>query len=280
MKIVFWDSNVHWDDVNVRNGDPSTLLEPGDPGYVPDPTSASFPASKPKRKPSMPKSDFIKKRDAQFSDQLTLFKLNIGGYATALGLTAPQTAAHAADADYFAYTLAVQQVCSNCSEQWTAWKDLMRDGGDPGTAPATGVFPTAVPAVAPGIERRFRDLVRQAKAHANYTPAIGEALGIEGPVHAGPDFATFKPVLTLRISGGQSLVGWGWQGQSAFLDLIEIHVNRGTGYQLLAMDTTPDYLDTFAAPAGGAKWTYKAIYRVGDQRVGQWSDEASITVAG
>jgi hypothetical protein len=122
--------------------------------------------------------------------------------------------------------------------------------------------------------------VRQSKAHANYTPPIGEALGIEGPEQSGPDFSTFKPVLTLRLSGGQVLAGWGWQGQGAFLDMIEIHVNRGAGYQMLAFDTTPDYLDTFAAPAGGQKWTYKAIYRLGDQRVGQWSDEASITIAG
>ena len=220
MRIAFWDAGLHLDDPNLIWGDPSYLLEPGDPGYVADPTSASFPASKPKRKPSMPKTDFIKNRDTDFSAQLTLFKLNIGGYATALGLTPAQVTTQAADADYFAYALAVQHVCSNCSEQWTAWKDLMRDGGDPGTAPATGVFPTAVPAVAPGIERRFRDLVRQAKAHANFTPPIGQALGIEGPVQTGPDFSTFKPVLTLRISGGQSLVGWGWQGQSAFLDLM------------------------------------------------------------
>ena len=281
MKIALFDSGLHFDDPNLRWGDPSILLEPGDPGYVPDPTSASYPASQPKRKPSMPKSDFVKKRDTQFSDQLTLFKLNIPGYSAAFALTAPQTAAQAADADYFPYGLAVQQVCSNCSQQWTAWKDLMRDGGDPGTAPTTGVFPTPAPAVvAPGIEARFRALVKQIKAHANYTPAIGEALGIEGAAQSGPDFSTFKPVLKLKLSGGQAFVGWDWQGESAFLDQIEIHVNRGTGYVLLATDTTPGYLDTFAAPAGGAKWTYKAIYRVGDQRVGQWSDEASITVAG
>ena len=282
MKIALFDSGLHWDDPNLRWGDPSILLEPGDPGYVSDPTSASFPAtSTPKRKHTMPKSDFIKARDAQFADQLLLFKTNIGGYSAALALTAPQVSAQAVDADYFAYALAVQQTCSNCSQQWTTWKDLMRDGGDPGTAPVTASFPTPAPAVvAPGIEARFRALVRQIKAHANYTPAIGEALGIEGAAQTGPDFSTFKPVLKLKLSGGQPFVGWDWQSQSAFLDQIEIQVNRGTGYVLLATDTTPGYLDTAPAPAGGAKWTYKAIYRVGDQRVGQWSDEASITIAG
>jgi hypothetical protein len=38
----------------------------------------------------MPKSDFIKNRDTQFSDQLTLFKTNISANSTAIGVTAGQ----------------------------------------------------------------------------------------------------------------------------------------------------------------------------------------------
>jgi hypothetical protein len=34
MKPVTWDSGVRWNDPNLRWGDPSYLLEPGDPGYV------------------------------------------------------------------------------------------------------------------------------------------------------------------------------------------------------------------------------------------------------
>ncbi len=34
MKPVTWDSGVSWDDPNLRWGDPSYLLEPGDTGYV------------------------------------------------------------------------------------------------------------------------------------------------------------------------------------------------------------------------------------------------------
>jgi len=35
---------------------------------------------------------------------------------------------------------------------------------------------------------------------------------------------------------------------------------------------------THARPATPAKWKYRAIYRVGDARVGLWSAEASIAV--
>jgi hypothetical protein len=41
---------------------------------------------------------------------------------------------------------------------------------------------------------------------------------------------------------------------------------------------THDYTNATPFPAA-AVWKYKAIYRVGDARIGQWSDEASITVA-
>ena len=82
------------------------------------------------------------------------------------------------------------------------------------------------------------------------------------------------------ISGNQVLVKWGWGGNGAYLDLCEIHVDRGDGkgFGLLTYDSTPNYTDTQPFPATPAKWTYKAIYRVGDSQVGLWSLPVSITV--
>jgi len=73
-------------------------------------------------------------------------------------------------------------------------------------------------------------------------------------------------------------VGWKKQG----MDAIEIQVDRGAGFVFLAIDTVPDYLDTADLPAGGASasWKYRAIYRLNDERVGQWSDVSSISVMG
>ena len=49
----------------------------------------------------------------------------------------------------------------------------------------------------------------------------------------------------------------------------------------MTVDTVPEYTDTQTLPAGqSALWKYKAIYRQGDDRVGQWSDVVSIPVAG
>ncbi len=77
-------------------------------------------------------------------------------------------------------------------------------------------------------------------------------------------------------------IGWGWGGNGNFLDACEIQVERAAaaGFALLAQDTTPGYTDTAPFPAAPAKWSYRAIYRVGDAQVGVWSNVVSVTVGG
>ncbi len=280
MRIVKWDENFTWDDPNTYWGDPSFQLEPGDPGYVPPPGSLPSPKPKPRRTKKMPKSDYIKQNDDAFAAQNTTIKNAIGGYATTVGVTPAQVTAQAADAEYFAFVMECLHLAENYAKQWVAWKDLIRYGGTPppGGAPVALVLPDAVTAVAPGVEGRARGLAQRVKDHGNYNTGIGEALDIEGEEIAGPDLATIQPTIKLQSAGEGVNVRWGWQGQSAYLDMIEIQVDRGAGFQLLAMDTTPNYTDTFA-PTAPAKWTYRAIYRVDDARVGQWSNEVSINVA-
>jgi hypothetical protein len=137
-----------------------------------------------------------------------------------------------------------------------------------------------VAAVAPGIETRFRALVQSVKTNANYNDAIGQALGIKGAQQIGPVLTTIQPVIDAIISGNHVNVKWGWGGNSAYLDICEIQVDRndGKGFVLLAFDTTPGYTDTQAFPATPAIWTYLAIYRVGDSQVGQCSLPVSVTV--
>jgi hypothetical protein len=228
------------------------------------------------------KSDYIAQNDDAFNAQLQTFKSGIGGYAAVIGVSADQMAAQAADADYYDYVLKCMKLMANGSLQWTGWKNLTRGGGTPPPtgAPVAPVFPKAVPAVAPGVEARFRALVQLIKANSNYNEAIGLALGIEGAQHAGPDYATLQPVIDAIISGNHVLVKWGWGGYGAYLDICEIQVDRGDGkgFVLLAFDTTPGYTDTQPFPAAPAIWTYRAIYRVGDSQVGLWSKPVSVTV--
>jgi hypothetical protein len=232
----------------------------------------------------MPKGNFIPGNDNAFSAQLKTFKLNIGSYAATLGVTAAQVAAQAADSDYLEYVLKCLGVMQNTAQQWTAWKDLTRAGGTPPVAgaPVAPVLPDAVPAVAPGIEARFRALVKQIKANGNYNTSIGDALGIEGAQQTPPDYTTLQPQIDATLDGNHVDVDWGWGGYGAYLDLCELQVDRGDGkgYVLLAYDTTPGYTDTAPFPAAPVKWTYRAIYHVGDSQVGQWSLPVSVTVPG
>ena len=232
----------------------------------------------------MAKSDYITQNDDTFNAQLQTFKNIIANYSTLHGVTPAQIATQAADADYFDYTLKCMKLMTNGALQWTGWKNLERAGG---TAPASGapvapVFSMVVPAVAPGIEVRFRVLVQLIKANPNYNETIGLALGIEGAQQTGPNLSTVQPVFIVKISGGRVEISWGWGGNAAFLDVCEIQVDRGDGkgYGLLTYDTTPGYVDTQPFPATPTKWTYKAIYHVGDAQVGQWSNPVSITVGG
>lgn len=229
----------------------------------------------------MAKSDYIQPNDEAFSAQLNTFKTIIPDYATVLQVTGAQMASQAADADYFADCLEWQSMTRNAAQQATSWKDLIRRGGTPPAsgAPVAIKLPPGTP-VEPGIEPRFRALCQQIKASPEVNDSILEALGIKGPEQIGPDYATLAPVLQLSLSGGQVHVAWGWQGYSAFLDQIELQVDRADskGWVLLAIDTTPGYTDTQPFPSAPTKWSYQAIYRAGDNRVGQWSSAVAIGV--
>lgn len=283
MKVATWDSGLRWGDKNLRWGEPSVLLQENDPGWVADPASASYPQQpQPKRTKAMARQPNIERKDTEFSAQMLHFKNTVGAYAATVGLSAQDVTNQAQDADYFAHVLACQEIADTHAQQRTAWKNLVRKGGEGNIAgePEEPVWPAAVPPVAPGVEKRFRQICEKVKKSLNYNTGIGEALDIEGDVISAPDMASFKPVFTLKVQGGQVVVDWGWLGKRQFLSSIEILVNRGSGWELLTIDTTAGYVDSQPLPASAQKWAYKAIYRSGDARVGQWSDEASITVGG
>jgi len=230
----------------------------------------------------MPKSSYIAFNDDGFAAQLQTFKNAIPGYEGALGLTGDQTKDQKEDAEYYSYVLACQQLMRNASLQWTGWKDLARGGGDPppSGAPVAPALPASPTTVDPGIEVRFRALVKQIKGSPAYNETIGAALGIEGAEKTGPDYLTLKPDISAVITGTQVNVGWDWSGFSAFLDICEVQVDRndGKGFVPLTFDTTPGYVDTQPFPAAPVKWSYQALYRVGDSRVGQWSNPVTVTV--
>jgi len=125
-------------------------------------------------------------------------------------------------------------------------------------------------------------LVQTLKNSGKCTDAIGEDLGIIGSVASGPDLSAVVPLITAKVSGGAVHIGWGYNGNGAWLSGLEIHVDRGDGkgYGWLTVDTTPNDVDPQPFPPGKAVWSYKAICRAEDAQVGQWSQAVSVAVGG
>jgi hypothetical protein len=284
MKIAYWDAGLRFDDPNLRWGSPAYLLEPGDPGYVPPIPSVNTPKTKTKK---MKRNTYYPSRVADQIVWLTNFRNKLAGHATALGLSPTQVSAILADCDWLLYGL----------QSWLpavrAWAQSGTDAiaetqtGVSATAQVLPVFaPPALPAdvvaVNLGVLTRLFAFVHAIKSDGKCTDSIATDLRIVGTEQTGPDLTTIQPVLAASISGNQVLVKWGWQGQVAYLDSCEIQVDRGDGkgYGLLTIDTTPGYTDTQPFPAAKTVWTYRAIYRVGDQQAGVWSQPVSINVGG
>ena len=284
MKTAYWDATLSFDDPNLRWGNPSYLLEPGDPGYVPPVPSVNQPIKKGKR---MKHSKYFPRgHDAQIV-WLANFMGKLSGYATALGLTTAQVTAAMADCGWLIYILelwlpavrAYEKACTSASAtaQTGAGSGAMRLPTF--TAPT---LPTGVTAQAPGALNRIFALVQTIKNSGKCTDAIGEDLRVIGSAASGPDLNTVVPIITAKVSGGAVHIGWGYDGNRAWLEGCEIQVDRGDGhgYGLLTIDTTPNYVDTHEFPAGKAVWSYKAIYRADDTQVGQWSKVVSVAVGG
>jgi hypothetical protein len=228
----------------------------------------------------MAREDYIPSNDELFDQQLQTFKNTIGNYPGAL--SAAQISAQAGDADYFHYLLSCQALAKNSARQWSSWKTRMRHSSAGGVeiVPVPPVFPTAVPAVAPGIEPRFRATAKVVRDGPTFNDPMGDALGINGPEQTGPDMATIQPNLKVKVQGNAVAADWGWEGQGNFLDMIRLEVDRGDGkgFVFLVMDTTPGYIDNTPFPATPGKWTYRGIFLVGDAEVGQWSNPVSVMV--
>jgi hypothetical protein len=201
----------------------------------------------------MATSPYLPDTDAGKDAFLTNFALKLPAYQTALQLSAGDVTAVQNAAALFHWARVTQEQTATSAKQWTAFKNRLRDGAV--------VAPIVLPV----------------------DPVIGAAPALPAPGYGifgaeqtfDPEAA--KPVLTLRlVAGGQPEIGW----KKGPFTALEIEVNRGTGFTFLAVDTEPDYVDTFTPPATPTIWTYRAVYRLGESMAGQWSDPAEITVGG
>jgi hypothetical protein len=91
-----------------------------------------------------------------------------------------------------------------------------------------------------------------------------------------------SPTIDAVIGDMNVRIAWNWSGYASYLDQCELQVDRGDGkgFVVLAAGRIIGYVDTEPFPMAPVEWTYRAIYRSGHNRVGQWSNPVSLTVGG
>ncbi len=141
-------------------------------------------------------ADFVKRSDLDFVAQLNNFGTKIPTYATLFGLTPMQIASVVADEEWLGFVVLRNNGVPGFAQDWTKLKNQVRLGGDGTIIPPFPVAPDVsmppMTTIQPDVEGRFRMLVGQIKANANYSKTIGEDLGIEA-VETGFDAANYKP---------------------------------------------------------------------------------------
>jgi hypothetical protein len=109
---------------------------------------------------------------------------------------------------------------------------------------------------------------------------VPEDLGFRGQPEPATDLSTVQPEFTAEVRADGVFLGWSWGGHGKDLDACELEVDRGSGFVMLTIDTSPGYLDTTPQPAQRRRWKFRAIYRVDDHRVGQMSNVVMVDVGG
>lgn len=206
------------------------------------------------------------------------FAAKIGGYASTLGLTAAEVAQVQLDYAVLQFAINGHRIRQNDAEEWTRFRDAVLEAplGTPmPPVPTPGNVGTLPEGARPSIIPRLRRLVERIKAHPNYTPAIGEDLGIIAP-RSQP--GEVKPRLKATAETNH------WVRITFAMrrhPMIEIQSRRGseTEFTTLAFDTASPYVDT-RAPLGGSRSElreYRARFVDRDnQPVGEWSDVVSV----
>lgn len=229
----------------------------------------------------MPTASYIPTRDQDLTLWINNFNAKLPTHAGTFGISAAQLTSVNNDTMNYNYWLTQSALFKDESQERNAYKDLLKNGpiGLPaGTPPTAPVILPAPVGILPGIVPRIRIIAQYIKNHPNYTVPIGQDLGIIAP-EVVVDLPNLKPILTLVKLGAGINVKWtkGVAGALRIEKQVVVTAGPPPVWNLLAIDTEPDYLDTSPITVPQT-WNYRAIYLINDEMVGQWSDVASISV--
>jgi len=228
----------------------------------------------------MAKDYYLPRSDKKKAMWLSNFAVRLPYYAATLDITPSTLTSVQNDAKMFEYAIKLVDSFSKIKKERTSFKNRLRDGPVSHTPLAVPkvISPAPQTSVPPGIFKRVTALVRKIKVSDNYTTAIGKHLDIIGP-ETYLDMKKIKPKLKVRFTAGRVIIKYK-KGKS---DGVDIYVDRGDGkgFNFLATDNEPDFIDPSELPDGvnSAVWKYKARYRIDDKLVGKYSNIVEVTVS-
>ncbi len=230
----------------------------------------------------MARDYYLPSNDEERATWLHNFAAKLPNLASKYGVTPEEVMDMQSSALYFDALIKYKNQSSAYQNAITDHRNAVRDGLNNGATLQALMPPMMMlpPPIAPGVFKRAKSIVNRIKANVSYLETEGSDLGIIGAEMSAIDTNNIKPVFFLRlVAGGHPEIVWTRQGMGA----LEIQKQDSDGkWHFLAIDTVPNYTDMEPLPASGqsAVWQYRAIYRLKDERVGQWSDVVSVTVTG
>ena len=229
----------------------------------------------------MTSSPVIPRADAAKLAFIQHLNATLPSYAATLDFSGDDLAELDRATAWYKFSVDLQTAGKAFGEATVAFRNAVKNGSENGTLTVP-----LLPALTPPPGEPFADvsslvsrLITRIKIHKHYTEAIGKALNIIAAQSAAVDLTTIQPVLDVEFHSGHPRILWVMHG----MDALEIEVDRGDGhFTLFTIDTTPNHLDTTPLPPAGTVvlWKYRAIYRVRDERVGQWSQVLEVSVKG
>ena len=284
MKPITFNGGFRFNDPNLRWGNPSFQLEPGDPGYV-DPNPPPTPNPQPTRKhKAMPKQPFLPTNEpdqvvwlGRFTDTL---KDAAKGYATKYDVSAASVTKLDTGRQHVDWAWANLEAYRTASKQGTANKDQLFTGsGALATAPTAPVLP-APPAGAAfaGVMSFATTLANGIKNHPNYSEADGLDLGLEGATVLHTNVPTPPTLTLLKAMAGSVSINWNknrhqgakFQGRPA----------GSTDWADVGLDLTPPFDDArpLAHPGVPEVREYRACHVDKEIPTNLWSDVLVVTV--
>ena len=257
MKPAFWDSGIRWDDPNLRWGDPSYLLEPGDPGYVAGPPVS--PPTTNKRTSKTMHDDYVPQSYPNLNTWCALQATELtAALATTIGMTAAERAAHLAAAATI--KAAVAPIV-----------DLMQQLEE-----LTANFPVILDAQMPIL----RASIKRAKTNPACTPAIQLQLDWVGAAHT-PHPGTSRPLIDAEAQRGRVKIS----GKKPGFEAVNIYSRKkgDVEWKLIAVRKRkfPYYDEApLAVPGTPEVREYMAIGVVADEEIGQPSEIKEVVYAG